>query len=67
MCYKTENEKDELRINRYGALRLLSIIHKMCSCLAAKERTKTNNNDIVNQGNSPRLYSTMKTSIEGTI
>ena len=57
MCYESENEKDRIQLNRYGALRLLSIINKMCSCLGTKERAKGKNADFTNQDNSPGLYS----------
>ena len=57
MCYETENNEDKIRLNRYGALRLLSIIHKMCDCLGTKEKNQANNNDTTyNQDNFPGLY-----------
>ena len=56
MCYESVNEKDGSTLNRYGALRLLSIIHKTCSCLANKERSEASNHDIMIQVNFPGLY-----------
>ena len=37
MCYESENEKTTTVLNRFGALRLLSVIHKQCNCLKLKE------------------------------
>ena len=38
MCYEAENGKAGTILNRYGTLRLLSVINKQCKCLKAKEK-----------------------------
>ena len=38
ICYESENEKAGMILNRNGALRLLSVIHKQCNCIKAKEK-----------------------------
>ena len=37
MCYESESEKAGKVLNRFGALRLLSVMDKQCKCLRIKE------------------------------
>ena len=37
MCYESESEKAGMVLNRYGALRLLSVMDRQCKCLRVKE------------------------------
>ena len=41
MCFKSENEKSGMILNRFGALRLLSVMHKQSSCMKAKDYIET--------------------------
>ena len=58
MCFESENEKAGMILNRYGALRLLSVIHKQCNCLKAKENIEAGGSYI-----HPRNFSAMDRNI----
>ena len=55
MCYESSEDKMRTTLNRYGALRLLSVIHKQCSCLSMNGSIKENYGT-TNQDDFPAKY-----------
>ena len=60
ICYESENEKAGMILNRNGALRLLSVIHKQCNCIKAKEKIETSDSRIYHDNFSAIDRNTLK-------